>query len=91
MDRILGAGFGVLKALLICATLVMAATLVLDVLDGREGDGTPDWVKQSRTYPLLRATGAAVSDIVAERLDDRPGSGDDQNGSAGNRAQGGGA
>jgi membrane protein required for colicin V production len=72
IDRLLGAGFGVVKALLICTTAFMALTLVYDVIDG-EGDGVPDWVEQSRTYPLLRATSAALSDIVAERLNDSPG------------------
>ena len=41
IDRLLGAGFGVVKALLICTTAFMALTLVYDVIDG-EGDGVPD-------------------------------------------------
>lgn len=71
-DRVLGAGFGLLKALLVVTLLFMAATLVSDFLFGSEEE-RPAWMVESRTYPLLGATGAALSDIVAERLDDAPG------------------
>lgn len=72
VDRILGGGFGLLKALLIAATLFMLLMLGYDVIYGGQSE-RPAWVVESRTYPLMRATSAAVSDVVAERLADRPG------------------
>ena len=71
VDRILGAGFGTLKALLIVTALFMVATLANDTLFGADS-GRPEWMTDSRTYPLLSATGSALSDVVAERLDDEP-------------------
>lgn len=66
-DRVLGAGFGLLKALLVVTLLFMATTLVSDSLFGGERE-RPAWMVESRTYPLLSATGSALSDIVDERL-----------------------
>jgi membrane protein required for colicin V production len=71
VDRILGAGFGTLKALLIVTALFMVVTLANDTLFGADS-GRPEWMTDSRTYPLLSATGSALSDVVAERLDDEP-------------------
>lgn len=67
VDRVLGAGFGVVKALLIAALGFLLFTLVYDVAFGADSD-RPAWIAQSRTYPLLRATSAALSEIAAERL-----------------------
>lgn len=66
-DRVLGAGFGLLKALLIVTVLFMGATLVHDFTQGADS-ARPEWMSESRSYPLLRATGAGLSDIVAEHL-----------------------
>ena len=70
-DRILGGGFGVLKALLIATTAFMAVSLVYDVACGSAAP-RPEWMTDSRSYPLLRATGAALSQVVAARLADDP-------------------
>lgn len=70
-DRLLGAGFGVLKALMIVATLFMLATLAYDVVFGARS-ARPQWLESSRTYPLLRATSGVVSAMVAQRLDEAP-------------------
>lgn len=71
VDRVLGAGFGTLKALLIVAAAFMVVTLGHDLIFGKDSE-RPAWMEESRTYPLLRATGAALSDLVAERLSDAP-------------------
>lgn len=71
IDRLLGAGFGTLKALMIAATLFMLTMLAYDVVYGPRSD-RPDWLAQSRTYPLIRATAAALSEVVAERLAAEP-------------------
>jgi membrane protein required for colicin V production len=68
---VLGAGFGMLKALLIAATDFMLISLLYDLVYGAR-EARPDWMTQSRTYPLLSATSVALSDIIAERLDDTP-------------------
>ncbi len=70
VDRILGGGFGLLKALLMAATAFMLLTLGYDVVYGPRSD-RPEWLTNSRTYPLMRATSAALSDVVAARLADR--------------------
>lgn len=70
-DRMLGAGFGLLKALLLVAAGFMLVTLLYDVVFGADSE-RPEWMAQSRTYPLLAATSSALSDIVAERLEDDP-------------------
>lgn len=70
-DRILGGGFGMLKALLMVATGFMLMMLAYDLVYGRQNE-RPEWLAQSRTYPLMRATSAALSDVVAARLADDP-------------------
>jgi membrane protein required for colicin V production len=73
VDRLLGAGFGLLKGLLIATTIFMAFNLTYDIAFGAD-ESRPEWLAQSRTYPLMRASGSALSGIVAERLssDDPP-------------------
>lgn len=71
VDRVLGAGFGTLKALLMIAAVFMVVTLGHDLIFGKDSE-RPAWMEESRTYPLLRATGAALSDLVADRLSDEP-------------------
>jgi len=66
IDRVLGFGFGMIKGL-IGATL--AYLLVILVYDGIYGAGEPrpDWIAESRTYPLLNASGDALVEFVGER------------------------
>ena len=66
VDRVLGGGFGVLKGLLIATTLFLAANLVYDTIYGRRAP-RPDWMADSRTYPLLDASGRAIVDFVERR------------------------
>lgn len=71
VDRVLGAGFGALKGLIIATLLYLAANLVYDTIYGRAA-ARPDWMANSRTYPLLYASGRAVLNFVAWRRGDPP-------------------
>lgn len=66
IDRILGLGFGVLKGLIGATLLFMLASLVYDTIYGG-GAERPEWMSSSRSYPLLNASGKAMSDFIAER------------------------
>ncbi|MFN3946424.1 MAG: CvpA family protein [Allosphingosinicella sp.] len=66
IDRLLGAGFGALKGLIGATLLYLAANLVHDTLWGRTAE-RPEWMAQSRTYPLLHASGVAIVDLVEAR------------------------
>jgi membrane protein required for colicin V production len=63
VDRILGAGFGALKGLIGATLLYLGANLVYDTFYG--GDASrPQWLAESKTYPLLYASGRAIVDFV---------------------------
>ena len=66
VDRILGAGFGALKGLIGATLLYLAANLLYDTVYGRAAP-RPDWMAQSRSYPLLYASGRAIVDFVEWR------------------------
>jgi membrane protein required for colicin V production len=71
VDRVLGAGFGALKGLILATLLYLAANLVYDTIYGRAAL-RPEWMANSRTYPLLYASGRAVLNFVAWRRGDAP-------------------
>ncbi|MDZ3833556.1 MAG: CvpA family protein [Sphingopyxis sp.] len=64
-DRGLGAGFGAVKGLLIATIGFMIVTLLYDI--GYGNAQRPQWIVDSRTYPALNATSAALSKVIAER------------------------
>jgi membrane protein required for colicin V production len=66
VDRVLGAGFGALKGLIGATLLYLGANLVYDTLWGAQSQ-RPEWMAQSRTYPLLYASGRAIVDFVEWR------------------------
>ncbi|MFL6845910.1 MAG: CvpA family protein [Allosphingosinicella sp.] len=66
IDRILGAGFGALKGLILATLLYLAANLVYDTIWGAQAE-RPGWMAQSRSYPLLYASGRAIIDFVEWR------------------------
>lgn len=66
VDRILGLGFGALKGLIGATLLFMLASLVYDTIYGGAAR-RPHWMTASRSYPLLNASGRAISDFVAKR------------------------
>lgn len=65
-DRILGCGFGAIKGLLIATILFLGVNLVYDTIWGAKSE-RPGFVRGSRTYPLLNASGRAVVDWVQRR------------------------
>lgn len=72
VDRVLGAGFGMLKGLLGATLFFLLANLATDMVYGPEAS-RPEWMTASRTYPLLNASGRAIVDWVeARRLKARP-------------------
>lgn len=66
VDRVLGAGFGALKGLIGATLLYLAANLFYDTVYGRYTP-RPEWMANSRTYPLLHASGGAVVEFVERR------------------------
>lgn len=66
VDRVLGAGFGALKGLIGATLLYLTASLFYDTVYGRMSQ-RPEWMANSRTYPLLHASGRAIVDFVEER------------------------
>jgi membrane protein required for colicin V production len=66
IDRVLGAGFGALKGLIGATLLYLGANLVYDTIWGAQAP-RPDWMAQSRSYPLLYASGRAIVDFVEWR------------------------
>lgn len=66
LDRVLGGGFGAIKGLIGATLLFMAFTLMHDTIYGG-GSARPDWLKSSRTFPLLDASGRAISAFLEER------------------------
>jgi membrane protein required for colicin V production len=66
VDRVLGLGFGALKGLLAATLLFLLANLGYDTVFGG-ASARPDWMRQSRTFPLLNASGRAIIDFVEMR------------------------
>ena len=66
VDRLLGGGFGLLKGLMGATLFFLLANLATDMVYGGDAD-RPEWMTESRTYPLLNATGRAVVDWVETR------------------------
>lgn len=66
LDRVLGFGFGALKGLIIVTLGYLLINLGYDTLYGAASE-RPGWMRQSRTHPLLNATGRAIVDWVGNR------------------------
>lgn len=66
VDRVLGLGFGALRGLLIATVAFVGFAIVYDTLFGADAD-RPQWMRTSRSYPLLSASGRAMSEWLAER------------------------
>lgn len=65
VDRVLGFGFGALKGLIISTLLFLLLILSMETIYGPEDK--PEWLTESRTYPLLNASGNALSSFIRER------------------------
>ena len=66
VDRVLGAGFGAVKGLIGATLIFLGFSLVYDTFYG-SGARRPDWLSDARTYPLLNASGQAISEFLAEQ------------------------
>ncbi|MBX9796453.1 CvpA family protein [Sphingomonas sp.] len=71
VDRALGFGFGGLKGLIFASLLFLLVVLVIDTAYGGPLR-RPNWITQSRTYPLLKVTSAGVADFVDRRRRGEP-------------------
>lgn len=69
VDRLLGLGFGAVKGLLIATVGFVCFSMVYDLLYGDVAT-RPGWVRLSRSYPLLNASGQAMSAWLAENSQD---------------------
>lgn len=65
-DRVLGFGFGATKGLILVAIGFVFISMVYNVFYGLDAK-RPMWMTQSRTYPLLDASGRAITGFVRER------------------------
>ncbi len=65
VDRVLGFGFGALKGLIIATLLYLLLILLMETI--WTGEDKPEWLTQSRTYPILNASGNALSTFIEER------------------------
>lgn len=74
VDRVLGFGFGMIKGLIGATLLYLLMVLVYDSIYGAD-EPRPEWLAESRTYPLLNASGHAMVDFVEEQrslTDEKP-------------------
>jgi len=79
LDRVLGFGFGALKGLIIVTLGYLLINLGYDTLYGVAAE-RPGWMRDSRTHPLLNATGRAIVDWVGNRRREGGLLGDDDEG-----------
>ncbi|WP_017670856.1 CvpA family protein [Blastomonas sp. AAP53] len=61
IDRVLGFGFGAVKGLILATLAYLLVTMLHDIV--WPGEGQPQWVTDSRTFPLLNASGTALVDL----------------------------
>lgn len=66
IDRVLGFGFGMLKGLIFATLIFLLLVMGNETLFGAK-EPRPEWMTKSRTYPLLNASGDAMSEFVRER------------------------
>ncbi len=71
VDRFLGFGFGAVKAIIGASLLYLAITLVIDTAWGHD-EPRPEWLRASRSEPLLRVTSHAIIDWVEQRRGHTP-------------------
>jgi membrane protein required for colicin V production len=66
IDRVLGFGFGMIKGLIGATLFYLLVILVYDSIYSPE-EPRPLWLADSRTYPLLNASGNAMIDFMREQ------------------------
>jgi membrane protein required for colicin V production len=65
IDRLLGAGFGAVKGLIIVVLAFSLLVLGYDTVWGP--GGRPDWIVLSRSYPLIDASSNALVEMIGKR------------------------
>lgn len=65
-DRVLGFGFGAFKGVLAASLGFLLVSLGYDTIYGSTAE-RPEWMTESRTYPLLNATARALVEFAGER------------------------
>lgn len=65
IDRVLGFGFGAIKGGIVITCAFALLVLGYDAAWGVTG--RPDWIKLSRTYPLVNASADAMVQMIDER------------------------
>lgn len=63
VDRFLGGGFGMIKGLVGATLVFLLANLATDMVYGPLAE-RPEWMTESRTFPLLNASGRSIIDWV---------------------------
>jgi membrane protein required for colicin V production len=66
IDRVLGFGFGALKGLILATLIFLLLVMGYETMFGAK-EPRPEWMEKSRTYPLLNASGDAMSAFVREQ------------------------
>jgi membrane protein required for colicin V production len=66
IDRALGFGFGAAKGLIVASLIFLLINLFFDLVWGA-AEPKPDWLRTSRTYPVLMVSSKAVADYIDER------------------------
>lgn len=66
VDRFLGFGFGAVKGLVGASLLFLALSLAYDTAWGQD-EPRPEWMRASRTLPLLKVSSRALLDFIDER------------------------
>lgn len=68
-DRVLGAGFGMFKGLILATLLFLLLSAGTSLVSSGTG---PSWLTAARTYPLLKASSGALVDLTRHgRHDER--------------------
>jgi membrane protein required for colicin V production len=66
IDRVLGFGFGAVKGLIGATLIFLFLVMAYETAFGGKAD-RPEWMTASRTYPLLNASGDALSTFIRDR------------------------
>ena len=69
VDRVLGFGFGAVKGLIGASLIFLFLVMAYETAFGSKVE-RPEWMTASRTYPLLNASGDALSTFIRERQED---------------------
>jgi membrane protein required for colicin V production len=69
IDRVLGFGFGAVKGLIGATLIFLFLVMAYEIAFGGKAE-RPEWMTASRTYPLLNASGDALSTFIRERQKD---------------------